>query len=62
MALIFAIDFDELSSELQLLCRDTSQWAFITNGSLKGVYCEIYNDNDLRKILPLLQVAYEQAL
>ncbi len=62
LALILAIDFDELSPDLQEHCRDTADWSFITYGTLKGVYCELKSSEDLDVLFPLLLRAYEDAL
>jgi uncharacterized protein with ParB-like and HNH nuclease domain/predicted transport protein len=62
LALILAIDFDELSPDLKELCRDTSDWSFITYGTLKGVYCEIKKSEDIDTLFPLFRRAYEDAL
>ncbi len=62
LALVLALDFDDLPEELQGLCQCTSDWAFIPNATIQGVYCEMYKEGDLESLTPLIQRAYEDAL
>ena len=62
LGLILAIDFDELPADFQELCNSTSDWAYIVNGDLQGVYCELIDESDIQKLMPLICRAYEDAL
>jgi len=62
LGLILNLDFDELPAELQENCQRTSNWAFIANGDMQGVYCEFYGEEDIDWLMPLVNRAYEDAL
>jgi hypothetical protein len=42
--------------------QTTSDWSYIRNGSLTGVYGWIYSEDDIDRLMPAVQQAYEQAL
>jgi len=62
LALVLVLDYERLAPEMQELCTDTSDWSFIVNATLSGVYCELHTENDLGKLAGLMRMAYEEAL
>ena len=62
LALVLVLDYERLAPEVQELCTDTSDWSFIVNATLSGVYCELHTENDLGKLAGLMRMAYEEAL
>jgi len=62
LAIILTLDFEELDSEQLEYCNDTSDWSFIANGDLKGVYCEFREADDFAWLVSLINRAYEEAL
>ena len=62
LALVLALDHEELPPELQERCSSTSEWSFIANATLGGVYWWLQADTDLPSLVELLQEAYDQAL
>lgn len=62
LALVMALEYDQLTAEIQGLCNNTSDWSFIVNATLRGVYCELHSENDLDKLDGLIRLSYEEAL
>jgi uncharacterized protein with ParB-like and HNH nuclease domain/predicted transport protein len=62
IAVILALDFDELPAEVQEDCQDTSDWSFIPNADLKGIYCEYSEDENFDWLADLIHRAYAEAL
>ncbi len=46
LAVILALDFEELDSDALYYCSDTSDWSFIANANLKGIYCDLHGKED----------------
>lgn len=62
LAIILTLDFDELDAQELEYCWDTSDWSFIANGDLKGVYCEVREAEDFSWLTSLINRAYAEAL
>jgi uncharacterized protein with ParB-like and HNH nuclease domain/predicted transport protein len=62
LALVLSLDYEQLMPDLQEFCANTSDWVFIINASLNGVYCELHSMDDLIKLNSLIQQAYDEAL
>lgn len=62
LAVILALDFDNLDASALNYCSDTSDWSFIANADLKGVYCDLRSKDDFDWLTPLIDQAYEEAL
>jgi len=62
VGVIMAVEMEDIDSELAGLVQTTSDWSYIRNGSLTGVYGWIYSEDDIDRLMPAVQQAYEQAL
>ncbi|MAY36420.1 MAG: hypothetical protein CMN84_10000 [Spongiibacteraceae bacterium] len=62
LAVILALDFDELDEDARVYCSDTSDWSFIANADLKGIYCDLRETTDFDWLARLIRQAYEDAL
>jgi uncharacterized protein with ParB-like and HNH nuclease domain/predicted transport protein len=62
LAVILALDFDELDIDALDYCSDTSDWNFIANADLKGVYCDLRSEDDFVWLEGLINCAYKEAL
>lgn len=62
LGVILAIELDDVDPELSDLVQTTTDWNYIRNGSLAGVYGWLYSEADIDSLMPAIQQAYEQAL
>ena len=62
LAVVMALEYDQIPTEMQEICSDTLEWSFIVYADLSGVYCEIGQESDLTKFMELIRLAYEEVL
>ena len=61
LAVILALDYDDLDADTLDYCYDTRDWSFIANADLKGVYCDLRSEDDFVWLESLINRAYEEA-
>ena len=62
LAVILALDFQELDTSALDYCSDTRDWSFVANADLSGVYCDLRTKDDFEWLSELINKAYEEAL